>query len=60
MTVISLTDTTLHYKTLSPQSFTLPMSLDSLTNLVKNDQSAIIIFARHYPNVPKHLWSVFK
>lgn len=61
MTVIKLTDQTLCYDTLDPQEFTLPMSLERLTHTVGLDDPArVILYARHYPNIPSNIRGVFR
>ena len=61
MTKVNLDSCTLHIPSLSTQEFTLPMSLDSLTHTVGLDDPArVILYARHYPNIPSNIRGVFR
>lgn len=60
MTVIKLNDTVLHYPSLKPEGLTVPLSLDSVTSIIHDDPARMILFARHYPNMPRNIRGVFK
>ena len=60
-TTIRLDDTTILLTTLDTVSYDCPMSLDSLTRCIVhglNDPARVILYVRHYPNVPLYLKGV--
>lgn len=60
MTKIKLNDTIITLCSLDNQEFTLPMTLDTLTSRVNNDTARIILYARHYPTMPRNIIGVIK
>lgn len=60
-TTIRCTDTTILLTTLDTVSYDCPMSLDALTRCIVHgldDPARVILFMRHYPNVPSYLKGV--
>lgn len=60
MTVINFTDVSITVHSLDTQEFTLPMSLASMARLIHIDDARLILFARHYPNIPSNIKGIFK
>lgn len=59
MTTINLSNTVIYFKTLDTVSYDCPMSLDSLTRVVRKWEPArVIIFARYGGIIPSNIKGV--
>ena len=59
MTTINLSNTVIYFKTLDTVSYDCPMSLDSLTRVVRKWEPArVILFVRYGFNIPQNIQGV--